>query len=197
MADINDISLTGSVRYPRGIVKIGGQIITGWRSLEVANNAYRSADTFRIVFVSSMLPAQRNMQWFASQRSMEIEVFTGFPKDPQYYSEKDLDRLILGRVDELTPDFPMGTLELSGRDNTALFIDTKTSEHFANKTASQIAQTLAERHGLNAVVTPTTRMSGSFYNSDFVDTTQQQSEWDLLSYLANVEGFDLYVSGNT
>ncbi|WP_369040613.1 hypothetical protein, partial [Stenotrophomonas maltophilia] len=100
-------------------------------------------------------------------------------------------------VDELSPDFPMGTLELNGRDNTALFIDTKTSEHFANQTASQIAETLAARHGLKAVVTPTTRMSGSFYHSDFVDTTQQQSEWDLLSYLANVEGFDLYVSGNT
>lgn len=197
MADINDVALTGGVRYPRGIVKIGGQIITGWQSLEVVNNAHRSADTFRMVFVSSMLPPQRNLQWFASQRKIDVEVFAGFPKDPQHYTEKDLDQLILGRVDELSPDFPMGTMELNGRDNTALFIDTKTSEHFANKTASQIAETLAARHGLKAVVTPTTRMSGSFYNSDFVDTTQQQSEWDLLSYLANVEGFDLYVSGNT
>lgn len=197
MADVNDIALTGGVRYPRGIVKVGGQLITGWLSLEVVNSAHRSADTFRLVFSSSMLPPQRNLQWFASQRTMEVEIYAGFPKDPQHYTEKDLEQLILGRVDELSPDFPAGTLELNGRDNTALFIDTKTSEHFANKTSSQIAQTLAARHGLNAVVTPTTRMAGSFYSSDFVDTTQQQSEWDLLSYLANVEGFDLYVSGNT
>lgn len=197
MADINDLSSLGSVRSPRGVVKVGGDIITGWQSLEVENNAHRSADIFRVVFVLDLLPSQRNAQWFAGQRLMDIEVLTGFPKDPQHYTPAELDSLILGRVDDITLDLPAGTLELVGRDNTALFIDTKTSEHFANKTSSQIAQTLAERHGLKSVVTPTTRMAGSFYKSDFVDTTQQQSEWDLLSYLANVEGFDLYVKGYT
>src|SRR5260364_327615 len=40
-------------RQPRGAVKLNGKIVPGWDSLEVGNNAYRSADTFRVVFAVS------------------------------------------------------------------------------------------------------------------------------------------------
>jgi phage protein D len=88
-----------------------------------------------------------------------------------------------------------GTIELSGRDLTAALIDTKTSEHFANQTSSQIATTLAKRHGLTPVVTATKTKAGDYYKDDHASTTQQQSEWDLLTFLANVEDFVLYVKG--
>lgn len=197
MTDINKVPTDAEVRHPRGAVKINDELITGWTSLEVESNAYRSADTFRVTFVMSLLPADRDKKWFSQQKSAYIEVLAGFPKDPEKYRESDLDSMIYGKVDDITLNLPAGIIEVSGRDLTSELIDTKTSEHFANQTASQIAETLAKRHNLTPVVTKTTRKAGDYYKDDFADTTQQQSEWDLLSYLANVEGYDLFVKGKS
>jgi phage protein D len=88
-------------------------------------------------------------------------------------------------------------LTLSGRDLSAPLIDSKTAEKFVNQTSSQIATTLAQRHGLNASVQPTTAKAGTYYEIDNVVLTQEQTEWDLLIYLAEHEGFDVWVSGQT
>lgn len=193
MSDLNPQVV--NARQPRAIVRLNGEVITGWESWEVDNNAYRSADTFRVVFVVSSLPTTRNTQWFSQQASMNVEILAGFPVNPNQYSASDLSSLIYGQVDEIAFDPVAGTIELHGRDLTAQFIDTKTSEHFANQTASQIATTLANRHGLTPVVTATTTKSGNYYKDDHASTTQQQSEWELLTFLANQEDFVLFVTG--
>lgn len=195
MPDLNGLPVLPHARQPRGAVKLNGEVIAGWVSFEVDNNAYRSADTFRVVFVVSMLPATRDPAWFAEQSSMMVEILAGFPDDPENYTPADLDSLIYGQTDEVMFDPVRGTIELSGRDLTAALIDTKTSEHFANQTASQIATTLAKRHGLTPVVTATKTKAGDYYKDDHASTTQQQSEWELLTFLANVEDFALYVKG--
>lgn len=195
MSDLNTLPVLPSVRQPRGAVKVNGELIPGWASWEVDNNAYRSADTFRVVFIVSMLPSTRDAAWFAAQSSMFVEILAGFPADPQNFTASELDSMIYGQTDEVLFDPTKGAIELSGRDLTAALIDTKTSEHFANQTASQIAMTLAQRHNLKPVVTATKTLAGDYYKDDHSSTTQQQSEWELLTFLANVEDFVLYVKG--
>jgi phage protein D len=195
MPDLNTLPVVPNARQPRGAVKLNGEVIPGWVSWEVDNNAYRSADTFRVVFVISMLPATRDAAWFAAQSSMMVEILAGFPADPAHFTPSELDSLLYGQTDEVLFDPVKGTIELSGRDLTAALIDTKTSEHFANQTASQIATVLAKRHGLTPVVTATKSKAGDYYKDDHASTTQQQSEWELMTFLANVEDFVLYVKG--
>jgi hypothetical protein len=90
-----------------------------------------------------------------------------------------------------------GTIHITGRDLTAKLIDTKTSENFLNQTSSQIAQTLAARHGLAAQVTATTTRVGTYYSQNHSGLSQERSEWDLLVELAAYEDFDVYVRGET
>ncbi len=201
----NALPATRLTRQPRGAVKLyigdpfactEGMLVPGWGSFEVDTNAYRSADTFRVVFVVSQLPPERNVAWFAAQQSIAVEIFASeTPANPDNYAPAPADRLIYGMADEIHYDPVGGTVELTGRDLTALLIDTKASEHFANQTSSQIATTLANRHGLTPVVTTTTAKAGDFYKDDHASTTQEQSEWDLLAYLADIEGFQVYVRG--
>ena len=110
--------------------------------------------------------------------------------------------LIEGAVDAIEIDPVRFTLTLTGRDYTAAFIEAKTQEAFQNQTSSQIATLLAGRHGLDAAVTGTTTPVGRYYEIEHDSITLNQfaratTEWDLLSFLARQEGFDLYVQGTT
>lgn len=110
--------------------------------------------------------------------------------------------LITGTVDTMAIDMALGTAHLTGRDFSALFIDTLTAESFANRTASEIAQTLAVRHGLDPVVTTTETPAGRYYQDghDLFSLYQSNAavtEWDLLNALAEAEGFDLFVQNKS
>ena len=94
------------------------------------------------------------------------------------------------------------TVEIDGRDLTARLLDARTQETFSNQTASQIAETLAARHGLTPNVTATQTLAGRYYAADHDRLTLGQfsratTEWDLLTFLAAREGFEAYVSGQT
>lgn len=195
---LNSLPALSHARPPRGAVTLDGEIITGWESMEVDNNAYRSADTFRVVFVVSMLPAKRGLDWFAAKHQVLVECFissdqANYDTD---YRPLPADRLILGQADDISIDLVAGTVEVSGRDLTARLIDTKTSEHFLENTSADIANILAFRHRLTPLVTATSIKSGTFYKLGHVTTTHQQSEWELLAYLADVEGFVVYIKGD-
>lgn len=183
-------------RQPRGIVKINGQAVEGWTEWEVDSNTFREADTWSVAFAASNLKAPFDLAWFASQTTINAELFGGLPPDPENYSASDLKSYIYGLADQLTYDPAQGILSLSGRDLTSLLIDTKTTEKFQNQTASQIATTLAQRHGLNPVVTATTGPVGKFYEIDHVSLTATNTEWDLLTWLASLYQFVVYVDGH-
>ena len=119
------------------------------------------------------------------------------PVDPNNFSSTDLDSLITGNVDQLEYNPAARTLTISGRDLTSLLIDSKTAEKWNNQTASQIVQTIAARHGLQANVTDTTGLAGGFYQIDHAIPTQGQTEWDLVCWLAQQVGFVVYVDTNT
>jgi phage protein D len=193
MPDLNTAVVL--VRQPRGAVKLNGAVITGWFSWEVDNNAYRAADTFNVTFVTSELPSARDAKWISEQTILTVEIY-GTANCAGQYTPVASDSLIFGNVDDVIYDPVGGTVQMSGRDLTATMIDTKSSEHFANQTASQIATTLAARHGLTPVVTATTTKAGDYYQIDHTDVTNEQSEWELLAGLAADEKFDVFVKGH-
>lgn len=183
------------LRQPRGAIRINGTVVQGWTELEVNNNIFYHADTFRIQFALSMLPVEHDQSWWSKQRSVSVEVFVGFPADPERYSVDDLDSLIYGNVDEIDIDPVGGVMELHGRDLTSLLIDTKATEDFRNRRSYEIATIIAERHGLTPIVTKTKAISGSLYQIDHARLRHQQSEWDLLTKEAQKEQYVVYVKG--
>ncbi|MDR9060126.1 hypothetical protein FEP39_05479 [Burkholderia multivorans] len=182
---------------PRGAVKVNGELITGWIDFEVDNNNYFSADTFRCRFAGKLLPQDRNLAWFAQQQDMFVELFIGFPPDPVEYTPDQLQSWIYGQVDDIDIDPVTNTVEVSGRDLTRTLIDTKTIEKWPNKTASQIATLIAKEHGLTPVVQATTTNAGKLYAFDFVNLSVEHSEWDILNFLADKEGFQVWVRGQS
>lgn len=182
-------------RQPRGIVRINGDIVTGWEEWEVDNNTFYQADTFRVTFAINGLPKQYGPDWWASQKAIIVELLGGFPADAQNYSASELKCWMYGQVDDLTFDPTRGVIEVSGRDLTAQLIDTKTTQKWQNLTASQIASQIAKAHGLTPVVTATTTKAGRYYEIDHARLTEQKSEWDLLTWLAHEEHFSVFVRG--
>jgi phage protein D len=195
MTTLNQLPMLPAARSPRGIVKVAGVIVPAWTSWTVTNNTFYQADTFSVSFAASALPAATDANWLSDQKEAFVEIFAGFPADPTTFSETDLDSLIYGRVDDVDYDPVSRLLTLTGRDLTAAFIDAKTTVQYQNMTSSQIAAQLAESHGMTVSGPATTSKAGTFYAYDRVSMTDQRSEWDLLTWLAQQEGFVCYVAG--
>lgn len=194
---INNPVPQSAVRQPRMLALINGQPAAGLKSIEVENNSFYQADTFRATLSLSAQPATNDLNWWSSQTAIDCEIFAGFPTDPVRYTKADLTSLILGQVDHMEFDLLRGEIHLTGRDWSAKFIDAQTTEKFQNQTASQIAQALAARHGMTAQVTATTTKAGLFYEIDHVRLTDRKTEWDLLTWLAQEEDMAVFVKGKT
>jgi len=194
-----------ATQQPRGAVKLNGTAIVGWVRFSVDSNAFSYADTFSVQFVVRGLPATQGADWFSTvggtssdaEPNMFVELFAGFPDDVDAYSASDLQSLIYGRADEINYDPEQGIIDVRGRDLTGLLIDTKTTEKWPNLTASQIATQIAQKHSLTPVVTATTTKAGKFYQIDYVNLTDERTEWDILCYLAQSENFRVYVKGQS
>ena len=194
---LNTLPVSPQARQPRGIVRLNGQDIPGWVEWEVDNNCFYQADTFRVTFAASGLPADRPASWLLSQADLSVELLAGLPADPTRFDASDLTSYIIGRVDEATFDPVAGVIELVGRDYTSQFIDAMTTEKFNNKRPDQIAQILAARHDMTANVEPVQGLAGRFYQIDHATLTDERTEWDLLTWLANQCQYDVWVSGTT
>ena len=183
----------GSVRQPRLLVSINGTPVTGFLKAEVTNASHFTADTFHAVAASNGLPAQYGPAYWALSANDQIAISVGMADASGNVASKT--QLILGQIDDVEYDPVNRTITFTGRDLSAPLIDSKTAEKFQNQKSYQIAQTLAARHGLTANVQKTTTLAGTYYDIDHVVLTQEQTEWDLLVYLAKQEGFDVWVSG--
>ena len=86
---------------------------------------------------------------------------------------------------------------MRGRDLSSLLIDNKTAEKFPNMTSSQVAQLLAKRRGLQASITTTTTLVGVYFQREYARLSGDVTEHDMLTYLAEQEGFKYWVEGNT
>ena len=154
------------------------------------NNSYYQADKFSVDLAVGALPAGFQRPDLSTLADIEVEIRAAVDGSSE-------TSLIIGVVDDIEDDFINGTINLSGRDHTADFIEAKTTEKFVNQTASDIVTTLAGRHGLTADVTATTTKSGLYYEIDNARLTDESTEWDLICFLAQHENYDVWVTGKT
>ena len=182
-------------------IVIDGLDVEGAIEAEVTSSDHQSADSYRITVALGADPIFTGAT-FASMTQSNAEILVGLATPGAPPAAALWQSLMIGPIDDIAIDVAQQTVALRGRDFSALFIDTLTAETFSNNTASEIAQTLAVRHGLTPAITPTTTPIGRYYQagrdiSSLYQSSGTVTEWDLLATLAAREGFDLYVQNET
>ena len=191
----------GTVRAPRLRLLVGGVVVQGVTEAFVAANNHYAADRFTISIALGADPVATASFW-GGQDFFLIDLQAGFAPATSPLGATAWVSLIQGAVDSVQIDALRQTVFLQGRDLTAVFIESRIQQSFANQTASDIATTLAANHNLQAVVTPTTTPVGRYYNNEHDRITLDQfsratTKWNLLVWLAEREGFDVFVQGTT
>jgi hypothetical protein len=195
----SDIAVPGvlppvALRQPRLLVLANGSPLVGAIDAEVINSSHYAADRFCVTLSIGVDPGA--FATLSALTTIRVEVQVSLDGGASFAS------LILGNADCLEIDPLRGTWRMSGRDLSAGLIEARTQETFANQTSSEIATTLAGRHGLQADVQTTTTVVGRYWQLEhdrivlnrFASVT---TEWDLLVLLAGLEGFDAWVTGTT
>ncbi len=182
-------------RAPRLRVLANGELLTGVAEAEVISNNHYAADRFAASIALGADPWTAASFW-SSEPDILVDVQFSLDDGATFTS------LVQGTVDSVVIDPVTGSVHLDGRDLTASLIEARTQETFANRTASEIASLLAERHNLTPCVSPTSTPVGRYYQDEHDRITLNQfshatTEWDLLVFLARQEGFDIFVEGLT
>jgi phage protein D len=177
------------VDQPAVQVAVNGNLLPGVKSLEVESVGYFAADRYRIGFASAPL----GVSYFAALGVAEISIDVA-AAGAGYVT------LLTGQVDNIHADLQRKSVVLSGRDLSARLIDTEISQTFANRTSSQIAASIAAAHQLTANVTATKTPVGQYYELDHARSAltahaRVTTAWSLLTWLAEMENFDLSVTG--
>jgi len=201
MTTLNIVPAVPVARQPRGMVLLGDPNQPGtsvpWIDWDVEQNTWHSASTFRMRLPVSALTSPIDLNYILGTNPIQAQIFAGFPGNPDKYGTSDLQQLITGNVDNIQFDPVRRVVEMSGRDYTSLLIDAKTFDRWTNQTASEIATTLAKRHGLTPQVTATTGAVGKIYEIDKIHDRHGSTEWELLTWLAGIYDFVVYVQGMT
>ena len=193
---INSFPVQSEGNKPCGLLTVNGLSVP-FDEFTVTNNNIYEADEFEATLPLKIQPFSVDVDFWSEVTAVFIEIYLGYPSNALngQYTTSDLDTIFAGQVDDLTIDEINGCLHISGRDLTAKFVDNTTTEKFQNLTFSQIATLLAERRGLNPIVTPTSTRAGIFYQNNYSQMARAQSEWNILTFLAQQENFLIYVEG--
>ncbi len=181
--------LNSKTRTPLLRVYVNADVLGGVLEVHISSNSHYASDRFRVLAVLAAVdPA------LLALTQLQVEITAGI--DAGYVS------LITGNADRIDIDIVQGTVELEGRDLSSLLIGTRIQQAFSNQTSSAIMSTIAQSHDLLADVVATTTPVGRYYQSDHEQVALDQfsrctTEWDLAVFLAQHEGFDLWVSGNS
>lgn len=191
--DVNNPIIAPDVRHVSGRCYLNG-VSVPFKSYDVTSNGFRGASTYSVELVISALPPDKQLDWWAKTTTVTIELWSDITSTAGVNSKS----LIKGNVDTWDYDPARFSITCEGRDFAALFIDAKTAgETFKNYTSSQIAEILAKRQGLKVSATATSQRFGEFYQIDSAHLTGEQTEWDLLTTLAGLENYSVWVDGDT
>jgi phage protein D len=194
---INNPQPTSAASQPRGMVQINGERVIGLVSFDVDNNSFFQADTFRLTLALSAQPANRGFDYWASQTSLQAELLLGYPQNVDGYTKSDLKSLLVGYVDDIEFDPLRDEITMAGRDLTSLLIDKKRSIAFTNLRSSDIAAQMAADVGLKTNIAATKVFQGTMNQIVKALTNDRATYWDTLTKLAQIEQYNVWVSGTT
>lgn len=184
---------SGLRRAPSIQVLANGQPLAGVISATVQSNNFFAADCFDVTLALGADPLAGTLSWSdASVIDLDVQFRT--------QAESAFVSVVRGRADRIRLDPIARIVQIEGRDYSASLIDSTVCETFTNRTASEIATILAQRHGLLPIVSPTSTVIGRYYQNQHDSVSLDSfcgkaSEWDLLSYLAQHESHELFVTG--
>ena len=192
---MSDNSTGAAPRSPRLRVLLNGTTEIAPHYAEIAHTASYAAATFTIAIPLAERPDLNAGFWLASSQP-EVQIQVALNAWSPYLE------LISGRCDSMHLNPISGVVRLQGRDRAASLLDTKSSIVYQNRTSAEIATDLATRHGLTPAVAPSSGYAGRYYAnetqlSSLVQFSKLASDWDILVSLAQLEDFDLYVTGST
>ena len=198
----NDPAPKNLLRAPRGFVSVNG-IQIPWEKAEISNTRYSSAGTFRVTIPVSKLPKNMSLATLLNTSPLTIQINAGVPFQTvsANATPSDLPMLILGDADSISYEPHRTLVTITGRDYVSLFIENKVIHDagiipFENPTSAQIITNLANLRGLEAVVSDTEQGTiGTYLQTAYQLITTQITEWDLMTFIAREENFDLYVIG--
>jgi hypothetical protein len=187
---------SNSLRQPRAIVTING-IPVLWENITVQTTTFFISDNYTVSLPINNQPSPFDLDYWSAITDLVVNIYIGFPINPDAYNIGDLELFMSGSVDLMDIDPITARVNLSGRDLTSRLIDTKITQIYSNDTASNIAIKLARKHNLTPVVTPTTGNVGRFFKNFETNAqnliTKQITEWDLICFLAQQSGYVVFV----
>lgn len=188
----------GEARRPRLVIKING-VQTLPLSAEVVNNSHFQCDTFKFEVEAWQQKDGFGLAFWDGAGSTQVEILFGLlgPGDDATAIPDNLQSLIIGNVDDIDAQVENGVISITGRDLTSILIDNKIAQTWPDQTASQIVTKLASQYGLTPNVTATTTPVGKYSKDSYASTRRDIPIWDYITFLAEQEGFDAYVSGTT
>ena len=193
--------MTDTFRRPRCRLVVSGSTINGCQSVEVSTSNLGQAGSFFIQVADDTRSRSSGSQW-SDADAIDISVQVGFIPPGLPETAVDWQELISGQVDRIRLDPVTGTTTIEGRDYAARLLDLPVTENFLNCTSSDVATQLAQRCGLSASVDQTSSIIGQYYQIEHARVALSRfskfsTAWDLLSNLAQIEGFDLWVQGSS
>ncbi|OCJ12463.1 hypothetical protein A6U86_05420 [Rhizobium sp. AC27/96] len=177
-----------TLRQPRAFIIANGETLN-CISVDVQMSKTHKSDTFHCEIPFGALPADMDEGWWSEQSDIAVQV--QFQTDAISGAVQVFD----GKVDKVGHNFDQRILSVQGRDKAAALIDSKSSEKFNNLTPDQIVKQIAGRHGINVDADSLPSKGGKIFQLDYAKLTNDESEWTVITQLADMNGMVAYMTG--
>ena len=182
-------------RSPRVRIQVNGISVDSVLHADFTASGSCKSSKFEVIV--SLIGGSQTTQWLNEITGrVALEIFL------RIRTSDDEISMFEGFVDNISLDPIQKIARLRGRDYSALLASSTYQESYQNQTSSEIAATIAARHGFNSNIVATTALVGSYQSDGFSQIllnahSRITSEWDLLIHLAKIEDFELFVIGKT
>lgn len=186
---------TSSTRAPRLRAHINGMSVDSIIHAHMTNSgSYKSSRFELTISTTGNSSKNRWLDRLDGKVSVEINIAT-----KSYYGEVTIFQ---GLADSISVDSVNHIAQVSGRDYSSVLSSSSYQASFCNQTSSEIADSIAARHGFNSNIQTTSVLVGAYqcdgYNHLLLNAhSKVLSEWELLKQLAIHEEFELFVDGTT